>query len=174
VEHGDVIRPPLGVRPDPLVRRQLRRVGRNSRQRWALVAVVMAVFAALGSSSSASEDFGPAGRAASLPIVEAEPQDDWRSGVQLDEVWMGDLDGIGERGRLRVLTTYSMTNSVNDIRPFGWSSLRGTSQGLGPWGVFRNGRKKQAIHGRSRAGDPPPNADGRIPVAPWADGAAHP
>jgi len=85
-----------------------------------LVAVVMAVFEAFGSSPSESEDFGPAGRAASLPIEEVEPQGDWRSGVRLDEVWMGDLDAIAERGRLRVLTTYSMTNYfLEGARPRG-------------------------------------------------------
>lgn len=53
----------------------------------------------------------------------AEPKaslDPFESNIRLDEVWHGDLDGIIERGRLRVLTTYSRTNYFLDgARPRG-------------------------------------------------------
>ncbi len=47
----------------------------------------------------------------------AEPKDSvdpFESEIRFDEVWYGDLDGIIERGRLRVLTTYSRTNYFLD------------------------------------------------------------
>lgn len=40
--------------------------------------------------------------------------DPFESEIRFDEVWRGDLDGIVERGRLRVLTTYSRTNYFLD------------------------------------------------------------
>lgn len=40
--------------------------------------------------------------------------DPFESEIRFDEVWHGDLDGIIERGRLRVLTTYSRTNYFLD------------------------------------------------------------
>ena len=77
---------------------------------WGWVLLAVAVCVGFGCRPAGSEDLAPAGRPDSLPLLEVEPQDHWRSDLQLDEVWMGDLDAIAQRGRLRVLTTYSTTN----------------------------------------------------------------
>ena len=39
-----------------------------------------------------------------------DPDARFRSIIRLDEIWEGDLDAIAERGRLRVVVTYSRTN----------------------------------------------------------------
>ena len=107
---------------------------------WGWVFLAVAVCVGFGCRPAGSEDLAPAGRPDSLPLLEVEPQGDWRSDLQLDEVWMGDLDAIAQRGRLRVLTTYSRTNYfLEGGRPRGLTYelveefVKGLNEKLGLW-----------------------------------------
>lgn len=87
-----------------------------------LVVAGILVLGGLGRSAETLEatELGPAGSPEAAPLREAGPEDSWHSAVALDEIWKGDLDGIAARGRLRVLTTYGMTNYFLDgARPRG-------------------------------------------------------
>jgi membrane-bound lytic murein transglycosylase MltF len=93
-------------------------------RRWTALTILAASLCGCGVEPPAGPLLDQEAEPARTPVAAAPPLeapgDPLRRSLRLDEIWFGDLTGIVERGRLRVLVTYSLTNYFLDgARPRG-------------------------------------------------------